>query len=472
MSDPFAVHERPRLLRNTVIVANTICLVAVLTQIYYFYQWRRHRLLQVTTPPLMLCIGAGATLTLTYVYALAAEPSIIGCGMRAFALQTGYFIGFSALALKIYRVHLLLKGTNKPITDAFLLRVVVAIGILSLFFCLMWTLIDPLYPQWEEQEDYMIKFRTCGRTPPLWNTPLILCEFVGTFVLASLGYRLRHAPLPMNESVQIALAAYNLAFTAVITFPLVIFFVDHPDGLFFLKAMSVMVSATSFVTILFLPPLLAHRDERKKGQGYGTGLNVRRRSSLEMAHNNDNGGVLNTQFGAHTHPNDAGSFRIRGLKSTCELLKKENEALKQKLERREIELMMMRRERMDLQSETLSGVEVEMDALQTSSYPPNASPYSSRETLYVSHSPSTSYQGSPLVDRGGERLHRGSSQMERDAYNPVVSFSHIVPPTVTTDHDTPRAEATPPQIDIHMSNADPRHPVTSPPEFREESPSS
>lgn len=265
-----------------------------------FFRWRTQLVLKTASPPFMYLLVAGAVLLYAGVFALLPNPSTAACTANVWLTLLGFFLAFSAVFMKTYRIHVIFNTKSRvkrnAIDDRRLLLLVAAIMLAVIAYVATWTGVDAPHPALTIDPENDVLMARCHRdwwnyaaligmstaSLPVWfghtysnhPSPLTAAELFFVLWGVVLCIRTHRVPLFFNESRWIALSVYNwlivfgTAEALLITLPQL-----NPAAAIAIQGGAVLIAVTTMLLLFFVPELLiVHRGDGNKREYASTQL--------------------------------------------------------------------------------------------------------------------------------------------------------------------------------------------------------
>ena len=290
-----------------------------------------HPAIRALTPAMCYIAILGSMLMYSSVILWGPKDTTSHCVGRAWLFSLGYTMLMACLLVKTWRL-IKVFNTKKirlvKITTGDLVKMVVGIVAIEVFFLLIWTTAAPFEAHTKVNDPLRPSKNTtsCGTSEEFLTASLSLKAIV-LFIGLILAIKARNIPSIFNESQSIGLAIYNVAFTAIILTPIVTSSMIEEDSLYVIRSAGILLSVTMVLGILFLPRIILILFEDKQGlneaQSYGASTVMKDTNTVMSTtpykiHPESSSGVDGTRV----------SSSASGDGSELMKLKKENEMLK------------------------------------------------------------------------------------------------------------------------------------------------
>lgn len=215
---------------------------------------------RASTPALVLVALAGTLAALAGVF-LPAQPTDSSCLADKWLLLLAVPLVMTSLVAKNHRILAIFEGKSlsnrRRITDAHLLAAVAAVTACTAAVVAVWSATDP--PRAVEvraSTNALLTYVTCRSDNwTLWHASALLPSLLVCLAGVHVALLTSDVPPAFNEAKMLGLAVYNVAFTTLVTVPLVAYSGDSPSAVYVAKRTAVVWAAVFTAAALCLPKL-------------------------------------------------------------------------------------------------------------------------------------------------------------------------------------------------------------------------
>eukprot|EP00753_Platysulcus_tardus_P014545 PLAT4394.1.p1 GENE.PLAT4394.1~~PLAT4394.1.p1 ORF type:complete len:844 (-),score=335.09 PLAT4394.1:94-2625(-) len=251
-------------------LGNTLVLVCLVVNV----SLRKLRYIRLSSPLVNNFILLGAAMSYSSVFITPASSTrsdadfAARCTAKLWLLNIGFSLGFGALFAKTYRVHRIFNNKNLrkvKMHDSTLLSYVGVLQLCTVFLLTLWSALSPQQKQLLVQQaaDVLRSGRQvdnvvqqCSSADSNWQ--FVLYAYDGVLLLFGgwLTFQVRHVRVKsMNDSKLIGMCLYTLLLVSVVVVPTSFIVRSNLLGSYLLIELSVILSVTAVVLILFSPKL-------------------------------------------------------------------------------------------------------------------------------------------------------------------------------------------------------------------------
>ncbi|KAI8852927.1 hypothetical protein BC829DRAFT_414074 [Chytridium lagenaria] len=231
--------------------------------------FRRHKLLQSSSPLFMLIMVVGTLIAHGAVFAYTGEPSDAACVVQPWLVVLAYGVTVAALVTKNWRIYKIFRNkymTKVNLQDTELLKACLLLVAINLVLLIVWTVVDP--PKKVLIKLATSQFHGCQSRSSTFNWGILggllsynsLLLGVGVF----LAYSTRNVEGPFNESKYIGYTIYTMVLLNIILIPLSFIESFGPLFQYAFRAIAIELSALAVTLNMFIPKIITlfqHKDD-------------------------------------------------------------------------------------------------------------------------------------------------------------------------------------------------------------------
>lgn len=242
----------------------TLCSIGILVTLvltWIVMSYRSTPIMMYTSPRFMMGVSLGILIGFSNVFVWTGEPTDDNCAARPWMIVCNFVFVFGHLMIKSFRIFFIMsrgkKQIFKPIPDLLLF---LCVGVYSLLFIIptiVWTVFYPLYPirTSNPSSNFKVNIMCHGEHDAAFLGVLLALGALSILFCLVLAFLIRHYHDFFSECTYVVYNIYMISITCCVVVPLLSTISDQPKGFYVILLVGLILGNTSPLIFLFSPKI-------------------------------------------------------------------------------------------------------------------------------------------------------------------------------------------------------------------------